>query len=154
MTTGTVVEQEPAAGSAGTVTDEQLISMLVDRARGEGLKLTGEGVLLQQRVLESALDGEITDHVGYASTTRRARAAGTPGRSQPSASTDSTASPGGSRPYGRQDVAPVVARPLDYWNRPPARPLHRRRHASLGWCADTLVVAYAFAMRVYRRKIT
>ncbi|MEW2051923.1 transposase, partial [Streptomyces sp. NPDC005476] len=42
--------------------------MLVDRARGEGLQLTGEGGLLQQltkRVLESALDGEITDHVGY-----------------------------------------------------------------------------------------
>ncbi|MEH1018021.1 transposase, partial [Micromonospora sp. CPCC 206060] len=42
--------------------------MLVDRARGDGLKLTGEGGLLQQltkRVLESALEGEITDHVGY-----------------------------------------------------------------------------------------
>ena len=42
--------------------------MLVDRARGDGLQLTGEGGLLQQRskrVLESALDGEITDHVGY-----------------------------------------------------------------------------------------
>jgi putative transposase len=68
MTTETTVQQEPAAGSAGTVTDEQLISMLVDRARGEGLKLTGEGGLLQlltKRVLESALEGEITDHVGY-----------------------------------------------------------------------------------------
>src|SRR3712207_9140367 len=43
-------------------------SMLVDRARGDGLKLTGEGGLLQKltkRVLESALEGEITDHVGY-----------------------------------------------------------------------------------------
>ena len=30
------------------VTDEQLIAMLVDRARGDGLKLTGEGGLLQQ----------------------------------------------------------------------------------------------------------
>ena len=42
--------------------------MLVDRARGDGLQLTGDGGLLQQltkRVLESALDGEITDHVGY-----------------------------------------------------------------------------------------
>ncbi|GAA3971580.1 hypothetical protein GCM10023085_62120 [Actinomadura viridis] len=43
--------------------------MLVDRARTNGLQLTGEGVLLQQqltkRVLESALEGEITDHVGY-----------------------------------------------------------------------------------------
>jgi transposase-like protein len=65
-------EREPAELSAetpsGTATDEQLIAMLVDRARGEGLQLTGEGGLLQQltkRVLESALEGEITDHVGY-----------------------------------------------------------------------------------------
>nr|WP_220449270.1 IS256 family transposase [Nonomuraea mesophila] len=50
------------------MTDEQLISMLVNRARSEGLQLTGEGGLLQQltkRVLESALEGEITDHLGY-----------------------------------------------------------------------------------------
>ncbi|WSL21441.1 IS256 family transposase [Streptomyces sp. NBC_01283] len=42
--------------------------MLVDRARFEGLQLTGEGGLLQQltkRVLESALEGEITGHLGY-----------------------------------------------------------------------------------------
>lgn len=71
MTETTVVQEsgeEPAAGPAGAVTDEQLISMLVDRARGEGLRLTGDGGLLQQltkRVLESALDGEITDHLGY-----------------------------------------------------------------------------------------
>ncbi|WP_406067674.1 transposase [Micromonospora sp. NBC_01638] len=67
MTAETTVGQ-PAAGSVAGTTDEQLIAMLVDRARGDGLKLTGEGGLLQQltkRVLESALDGEITDHVGY-----------------------------------------------------------------------------------------
>jgi putative transposase len=48
--------------------DEQLIAMLVDRARSEGMQLTGAGGLLQQltkRVLESALEGEITDHLGY-----------------------------------------------------------------------------------------
>ncbi|MFD5430456.1 transposase, partial [Streptomyces sp. NPDC127084] len=42
--------------------------MLVDRARSEGLQLTGEGGLLQlltKRVLESALEGEIIDHLGY-----------------------------------------------------------------------------------------
>jgi putative transposase len=68
MTTETTIEQEPAGGSVGTATDEQLIALLVDRARGDGLKLIGEGGLLQQltkRVLESALEGEITDHVGY-----------------------------------------------------------------------------------------
>ena len=48
--------------------DDQLIGQLVDRARAGGLQLTGEGGLLQQltkRVLESALEGEITDHLGY-----------------------------------------------------------------------------------------
>jgi transposase-like protein len=68
MTTEATAGQEPAVGPVGAVTDEQLIAMLVDRARGDGLQLTGEGGLLQQltkRVLESALDGEITDHVGY-----------------------------------------------------------------------------------------
>jgi putative transposase len=68
MTTEPIVEQGPVAGPAGPVSDEQLVAMLVDRARGDGLRLTGEGGLLQQltkRVLESALEGEITDHVGY-----------------------------------------------------------------------------------------
>ncbi|MFY1673916.1 hypothetical protein ACN27G_28845 [Plantactinospora sp. WMMB334] len=58
MTTETTIEQEPAGGSVGAATDEQLIALLVDRARGEGLKLTGEGGLLQQltkRVLESVV---------------------------------------------------------------------------------------------------
>ncbi|SOB81342.1 Transposase, Mutator family [Streptomyces sp. 1331.2] len=48
--------------------DDQLIAQLVDRARAGGLQLTGEGGLPQQltrRVLESALEGEITDHLGY-----------------------------------------------------------------------------------------
>ena len=37
MTTETTVEQEPTAGPVGAVTDEQLISMLVARARGDGV---------------------------------------------------------------------------------------------------------------------
>jgi hypothetical protein len=60
---------ESVAGlEADAVSDDQLIAMLVDRARSDGLQLTGEGGLLQQltkRVLESALEGEITDHLGY-----------------------------------------------------------------------------------------
>jgi putative transposase len=59
---------EPTVKPDRSMPDEQLISMLVDRARSEGLQLTGEGGLLQQltkRVLESALEGEITDHLGY-----------------------------------------------------------------------------------------
>lgn len=60
--------QQPVVQAPGAVSDEQLIGMLVERARDEGLQLTGEGGLLQQltkRVLESALEGEITDHLGY-----------------------------------------------------------------------------------------
>lgn len=48
--------------------DDQLIDELVHRAQAEGLQLAGEGGLLQQltkRLLESALEGEITDHLGY-----------------------------------------------------------------------------------------
>ncbi|MFF0016373.1 transposase [Streptomyces sp. NPDC005374] len=48
--------------------DEQLIGQLIDQARASGLPLTGEGGLVQQltkRVLESALEGEITDHLGH-----------------------------------------------------------------------------------------
>ncbi|MEH0416013.1 IS256 family transposase [Streptomyces sp. B21-083] len=45
-----------------------MIDQLVEQARSKGLQLTGEGGLLQQltkKVLESALEGEITDHLGY-----------------------------------------------------------------------------------------
>lgn len=59
---------EPEAGVDAREVDDQLVGLLVDRARAEGLQLTGKGGLLQQltkRVLESALDGEMTDHLGY-----------------------------------------------------------------------------------------
>jgi putative transposase len=59
---------EPVAGPSAEISDDQLVAMLVDRARGHDLKLTGEGGLLQQltkQLLESALEGEITDHVGF-----------------------------------------------------------------------------------------
>jgi putative transposase len=59
----------PAALAAGLDgLDQQLIDQLVDRAKAGGLRLTGEGGVLQQltkKLLESALDGEITDHLGY-----------------------------------------------------------------------------------------
>jgi transposase-like protein len=47
---------------------QDLIGQLVAQAREQGLDLVGEGGLLQQltkRVLESALEGELTDHLGY-----------------------------------------------------------------------------------------
>lgn len=48
--------------------DEQLVEQLADRARSEGLRLTGEGGLLARlakRVVESALEGEMDDHLGF-----------------------------------------------------------------------------------------
>jgi len=57
---------EPVAEDA---VDEQLVRQLGQRARAEGLQLTGEGGLLQRlmkMVVESALDGEMEDHLGYA----------------------------------------------------------------------------------------
>jgi len=48
--------------------DEELVRQLTERARADGLQLTGEGGLLQKLtklVVESALDGEMDDHLGY-----------------------------------------------------------------------------------------
>ena len=90
MTTQTIPAQDHAsaratgaddghAGAADAATNDQLITMLVQRARQDGLALTGDGGLLQQltqRVLESALEGEITDHVGYDKHERAGRGSG------------------------------------------------------------------------------
>jgi hypothetical protein len=72
MTDGTVsaeaVEEAKPAGPRHDALDDQLISRLVDRTQADGIKLTGEGGLLQQltkRILEAALEGEITDHLGH-----------------------------------------------------------------------------------------
>ncbi len=57
---------EPVAEDA---VDEQLVRQLGQRARAEGLQLTGEGGLLQRltkMVVESALDGKMEDHLVYA----------------------------------------------------------------------------------------
>ncbi len=60
-----VVDGEPAGLDA---LDQQLLDQLVGQAKERGVRLAGEGGLLQEltkRLLESALDGEITDHLGY-----------------------------------------------------------------------------------------
>lgn len=57
-----------AVPQSAKAVDDQPIEELVSRAQAEGLQLTGEGGLLQQltkRLLESALEGEVTDHLGY-----------------------------------------------------------------------------------------
>jgi transposase-like protein len=65
--TDAVVKRKPAQPDVEGV-DAELVARLVEQARTAGLQLTGEGGLLQQltkRVLESALEGEVTDHLGY-----------------------------------------------------------------------------------------
>ena len=71
MTSDNVTEvetAEPSEAAPSKAVDDRLIDELVGRTQAEGLQLTGEGGLLQQltkRLLESALEGEITDHLGY-----------------------------------------------------------------------------------------
>ena len=60
----TLAADEPAVDAV----DEQLLRQLSDRARAEGLRLTGEGGLLgrlTKLVVESSLEGEMDDHLGY-----------------------------------------------------------------------------------------
>jgi len=62
-------EDSADEGDVLDAVDEQLVRQLADRARAEGLQLTGEGGLLSRltkTVLESALEGELDDHLGYA----------------------------------------------------------------------------------------
>ena len=61
------VDLDAAQPQPGVASDE-LVRQLAERARAEGLRLTGEGGLLSQLtkvVVESALDGELDDHLGY-----------------------------------------------------------------------------------------
>jgi hypothetical protein len=64
--TDAVTRRSPARPADGV--DGRLVDQLVEQARVSGLRLAGEGGLLGQltrRVLESALEGEISDHLGY-----------------------------------------------------------------------------------------
>ncbi len=64
--TAAVAKNGPGQSAGGV--DAELVALLVEQARAAGLQLTGDGGLLQQltkRVLESALEGETTDHLGY-----------------------------------------------------------------------------------------
>jgi transposase-like protein len=63
-----VVEQIDEGPTGLDALDERLLDQLVGQAKERGVKLAGEGGLLQaltKRLLESALEGEITDHLGY-----------------------------------------------------------------------------------------
>ena len=53
---------------AGEAAEERMVAELAEWARAEGLQMTGEGGLLARltkRVFESALEGELDDHLGY-----------------------------------------------------------------------------------------
>ena len=59
---------EPSVATTGPVVDRGLVAQLVGEAQRRGLPVDGEGGLLAELtrlVLESALEGEITDHLGY-----------------------------------------------------------------------------------------
>jgi len=61
-------ESKTAGGVPADGVGEQLARQLVERARSQGLDLTGPDGLLRRvtkLVLEGALEGELTDHLGY-----------------------------------------------------------------------------------------
>ncbi len=67
--TATVMEATPGQASARKISTEDLADELMVRAQADGVRLTGPGGLLAgltKRMLEAMLEGELTDHVGYA----------------------------------------------------------------------------------------
>ncbi len=65
----TEVEEQVTAVEQPLVVDKALVARLVGDAQRQGLSVDGEGGLLAQLtklVVESALEGELTDHLGYA----------------------------------------------------------------------------------------
>src|SRR5690606_23875674 len=65
--TEAVVDEPDKKRGPVAVVEQDLVGRLVAQAREQGLELTGEGGLLAEltkRVLESALEGELTDHLG------------------------------------------------------------------------------------------
>lgn len=72
-----VMERE--SGSAADGFGEEQLQALVAQARAQGLQLTGEGGLLgklTKLVVESALEGELDDHLGYGKNDPAGRASG------------------------------------------------------------------------------
>ncbi|GAB3910493.1 IS256 family transposase [Microbispora bryophytorum] len=60
--------EDAVARKEPQTSDRELVAKLVEQARADGLELVGENGLLgrlTKLVLESALEGEITDHLGY-----------------------------------------------------------------------------------------
>src|SRR5438128_5690576 len=64
----TPVDSSAEAESAERTVDEALAQELVERARSEGVELVGPGGLLAgltKTVLETALEAELTEHLGH-----------------------------------------------------------------------------------------
>jgi putative transposase len=64
----TTTQTQSSAGVELDAVDEQLAAHLVEQARSEGISLVGPDGLLQRvtkLVLEGALEGELTGHLGY-----------------------------------------------------------------------------------------
>jgi putative transposase len=63
-----VMEPAPGQALARKISTEDLADELMDRAQADGMSLIGPGGLLAdltKRVLESMLEAEMTDHLGY-----------------------------------------------------------------------------------------
>ncbi len=63
-----VMEPSPGSALAAKIGTEELAAELLARADGDAMRLVGPGGLvadLTKRVLEAALEGEMTEHVGY-----------------------------------------------------------------------------------------
>jgi putative transposase len=74
-----VTEDRGQAEAELSAADEQVLRELTERARADGLQLTGEGGLLgrlTKMVIESALEGELDDHLGYGKHDPRGRDGG------------------------------------------------------------------------------
>src|SRR5687768_7978168 len=83
MTTTDTSQPAPQAASStqtpADAVDEQLAAQLVEQARSEGISLVGPDGLLgrvTKLVLEHALEGELTDHLGYEHGDRAGRNGG------------------------------------------------------------------------------
>jgi transposase-like protein len=74
-----VTRKQGKQGTGLTESDEQVLRELTERARADGLKLTGEGGLLSRlskMVIEGALEGEMDGHLGYSRHAPEGRGSG------------------------------------------------------------------------------
>ncbi len=88
-------EEPVATMPSPPVVDKSLVAQLVGQARASGLAIGGENGLLSELtklVVESALEGEITDHLGYG---KHERAGSTGGNARNGTRTKTVATKGG-----------------------------------------------------------